>query len=75
MLSKKAVEILYKDNGDTRAAFVLGHELAHLANDDHWHLEFFNLAKSNQSLRPIVNRFFAQNGQDFKEFLKHFPAR
>jgi len=64
VLSKKAVEILYKDNGDTRAAFVLGHELAHLANDDHWHMEFFNLARSNQSLRPIVNRFLAQNGQD-----------
>jgi tetratricopeptide (TPR) repeat protein len=66
VLSKKAVEILYKDSaqGDVRAAFVLGHELAHLANDDHWHLEFFNIARSNQSLRPIVNRFFAQNGQD-----------
>ncbi|MEN8216450.1 MAG: M48 family metalloprotease [Pseudomonadota bacterium] len=66
VLSKKAVEILYKDSaqGDIRAAFVLGHELAHLANDDHWHLEFFNMARGNQSLRPIVNRFFAQNGED-----------
>jgi tetratricopeptide (TPR) repeat protein len=65
VLSKKVVEILYKDTqGDTRAAFVLGHELAHLANDDHWHLEFFNIAKSNQSLRPLVNSFFDQNGQD-----------
>ncbi len=67
VLSKQAVEILYNNVstivGDTRAAFVLGHELAHLANDDHWHLEFYKIVRGNQSLRPLVNSFFEQNGE------------
>jgi len=67
VLSKLAVEILYNNVstivGDTRTAFVLGHELAHLANDDHWHLEFYKIVRGNQSLRPLVNSFFEQNGE------------
>jgi hypothetical protein len=46
VLSKFALNIFYKNasltEGDTRAAFVLGHELTHLANDDFWHREFFD---------------------------------
>jgi tetratricopeptide (TPR) repeat protein len=37
VLSKRTLEVIYKKvsrvHGDTRAAFVLGHELVHLAND------------------------------------------
>ena len=78
VLSKHAVEILYKNVssivGDTRTAFVLGHELAHLANDDHWHLEFYNLVRRNQSLRPLVNRFFEQNGEQIKQNLAYIKT-
>jgi len=42
VLTQKAMEICYKaadeSIGDARAAFMLGHELAHLANDDFWDL-------------------------------------
>jgi Zn-dependent protease with chaperone function len=57
VLSKHAVNIFYKNvsliEGDTRAAFVLGHELAHLANDDFWHREFF--CKINHFIINIMN--------------------
>ena len=58
VLSKFALNIFYKNasliEGDTRAAFVLSHELTHLANDDFWHREFFSEeipdAKANKSM-------------------------
>ncbi|MFO1429621.1 MAG: M48 family metalloprotease [Candidatus Competibacteraceae bacterium] len=43
VLSRRAVELAYQGvgqpEGDARLAFILGHELAHLAKDDFWHLE------------------------------------
>jgi len=46
VLSQRAVEILYnkvsREQGDTRVAFVLGHELAHLVKDNFSHLAFFS---------------------------------
>jgi hypothetical protein len=43
LLSRGAVAICYRAGdpalGDARLAFVLGHELAHLAKDDFWHAE------------------------------------
>ena len=49
LLNKKALERCYhhvgKRIGDSRLAFVIGHELAHLANDDFWHLEAFNMIR------------------------------
>ena len=45
VLSKSAIDTMYdnvsQEEGDTRVAFVLGHELTHLANNDFWHLAFF----------------------------------
>ncbi len=45
LLTQKAMEFCYqgtdKTTGDARMAFLLGHELAHLANDDYWHLVAF----------------------------------
>lgn len=45
VLTQKAMEFCYqtkdKKNGDARMAFVLGHELAHLAKDDFWHMAAF----------------------------------
>lgn len=51
VLSVKAVEVCYsgvgKKEGDARLAFILGHELAHLANNDFWHLETFMALSSD----------------------------
>jgi tetratricopeptide (TPR) repeat protein len=45
VLSQRAVDIIYnkvsREQGDTRVAFVLGHELEHLAKDNFSHLAFF----------------------------------
>lgn len=41
ILSEQNLDIIYKnvllEHGDTRLAFILGHELAHLAKDEFWH--------------------------------------
>ena len=41
VLSEQNLEIIYNkvslEHGDTRLAFILGHELAHLAKDEFWH--------------------------------------
>jgi tetratricopeptide (TPR) repeat protein len=54
VLSKQALDIIYKNvpliYGDTRAAFILGHELAHLANDHHWHRKFLSVVKNSKAL-------------------------
>ncbi len=43
LLSRGAVDLIYRDvgaaRGDARMAFVLGHELAHLSEDDFWDQE------------------------------------
>ena len=45
MLSTKTLGICYKQTlleiGDARMAFVLGHELGYLAEDDPWHFKSF----------------------------------
>jgi tetratricopeptide (TPR) repeat protein len=45
LLSQGAVHLCYREAdpalGDARLAFVLGHELAHLAKDDFWHGEVY----------------------------------
>jgi tetratricopeptide (TPR) repeat protein len=45
LLTKGALQICYEGQplalGDSRLAFVLGHELAHLGNDDFWHAAAF----------------------------------
>jgi len=45
LLTQKAMEMCYQDvdkrTGDARLAFILGHELAHLAKDDFWHFAAF----------------------------------
>jgi len=49
LLNQKALKRCYHNvderTGDSRLAFVIGHELAHLANDDFWHLEAFNVIR------------------------------
>ncbi|MCP4111218.1 MAG: hypothetical protein GY749_37780 [Desulfobacteraceae bacterium] len=50
LLTKKAINICYKGTdeitGNARVAFVMGHELAHLANGDFWYRETSQALKS-----------------------------
>jgi len=69
VLTTGAIEIFYsegdKELGDTRAAFVLGHELAHLNTQDLFHVKAFNGEKNyyqnpdslNQEMRADLNGF------------------
>ncbi len=49
LLNRHGLERCYqnvdKPTGDSRLAFVIGHELAHLVNDDFWHLESLNVIR------------------------------
>lgn len=49
ILNAGAVHLCYEgvspENGDSRLAFILGHELAHLAKDDFWHAAAFAAVK------------------------------
>lgn len=49
LLNRHGLERCYQnvDNptGDSRLAFVIGHELAHLVNDDFWHWESLNVIR------------------------------
>ncbi|OAD19021.1 TPR repeat-containing protein [Candidatus Thiomargarita nelsonii] len=67
VLSKKAIDIIYENvslaHGDTRAAFVLGHELAHLSKDDFWHREFLSIAKESPLLPQLVKNYQEQDGK------------
>lgn len=69
VLTTGAIEIFYsegdKELGDTRAAFVLGHELAHISNQDLFHAKAFNGERNyalnadlfNQEMRADINGF------------------
>ncbi|MFP3939626.1 MAG: hypothetical protein ACLF0P_04910 [Thermoanaerobaculia bacterium] len=50
VLSREALDRCYRTGegaaGDARLAFVLGHELAHLANGDFWHASAFTTVRS-----------------------------
>ncbi len=43
VLSRRVIEFCYRTpkRGDDRLAFVLAHEIAHLLDDDFWHMKFF----------------------------------
>jgi tetratricopeptide (TPR) repeat protein len=44
ILSKNVLELCHKNpaNAEDKLAFVLAHEIAHLLDDDFWHINFFN---------------------------------
>ncbi len=67
VISQQTINLIYKNvsraHGDTRAAFVLGHELAHLAEDDPWHREFLGVAKESPLLPELVKNYREQNGK------------
>ncbi len=49
ILTQGALKLCYKDvdqrKGDSRLAFVMGHELSHQAKDDFWHMAAFSAVK------------------------------
>ncbi len=49
IMTQKGLEFCYQDVeetvGDTRLAFILGHELAHLAKDDFWEYQAFEMVR------------------------------
>lgn len=51
ILTKNAVDFCYRgvdaETGDSRLAFVIGHELAHQFNGDFWHYLFFQAAEAS----------------------------
>ena len=59
VLSKQVLDKCYEvqDEGDDRLAFVLAHEIAHLLDDDFWHMNFFSalsLLKNNKGVEQTV---------------------
>jgi hypothetical protein len=65
VLSRQVLDIVHR-NADTdlaqaRLAFVLGHELAHLSNDDFWHHEvesFMQNTADAQKIAKFINQHF-----------------
>lgn len=62
VLSKKSIETCqhYKPAPNACLAFVLGHELAHLSNDDFWHREVYSFLSSRPTERSRA-QFIEQN--------------
>jgi len=59
IVSQKVLDMTYSEPeyGDDRLAFVLAHEIAHLLDDDFWHINFFSaleLLKSHDVVQPAV---------------------
>ncbi|MEE9345628.1 MAG: M48 family metalloprotease [Methylococcales bacterium] len=67
VLSRQVLDIVRRNAdpelADTRLAFVLGHELAHLANDDYWHHEVESFMQNNADAQKIAE-FIKQNFKD-----------
>ncbi len=66
VLSRKGLDLCFKDadqaTAETRLAFILGHELAHLAHDDYWHHEvesFLAKTPDTQKIAHFLDQSFA----------------
>lgn len=65
VLSKQVLDIVHRhattELAEARLAFILGHELAHLANDDFWHHEvesFMQDTADSQKIAQFINQHF-----------------
>ena len=71
ILAEKALKVIYDDvprwEGNTRLAFVLGHELAHLASDDSWNAEVKHLIQSKSLSGEIDESLLEQDPADLME--------
>jgi tetratricopeptide (TPR) repeat protein len=76
ILSKRVLEICYQvpELGDDRVAFMLAHELAHLLNDDFWHMRFFQAVEAS-SAKTQVSPEFLEEMQRSAGMTEHVLAR
>lgn len=65
VLSRKGLKLCFQDadpaTAEARLAFILGHELAHLAHDDYWHHEvesFLAKTKDTQKIAHFLDQSF-----------------
>lgn len=67
ILSKQAIQICHVQIKPTDAclAFILGHELAHLANDDFWHQEVYSFLTTQRQTQSIAH-FLKNNALSIK---------
>ena len=74
VLAEKALNIIYENvpqwEGNARLAFVLGHELAHLASDDFWSAEVRNLIQSKALSGEIESALLKQVEQDKADLME-----
>ena len=78
ILAQKALDIIYDGvplwEGNTRLAFVLGHELAHLASDDPWTAEVKYLIQSKalsvEAVHSLLDHFEEDEADLMKRELK-----
>jgi tetratricopeptide (TPR) repeat protein len=71
LLTRGALRICYQNvplaTGDARLAFVLGHELSHLSNDDFWHAAAFDAMTLHGETTPsdeVVTILFEDSPED-----------
>ncbi|MCP4353632.1 MAG: hypothetical protein GY795_49930 [Desulfobacterales bacterium] len=71
IVNKKVIDVCYAEKGhslaDARMAFIIGHELAHLDNDDFWYRETSDSLKRFDDIIPIPSTE-AANIKQMKEF-------
>ncbi|MGD8572662.1 MAG: tetratricopeptide repeat protein [Gammaproteobacteria bacterium] len=55
ILSQQVLDMCYqnREQGDDRLAFVLSHEIAHLLDDDFWHMNFFSALSLLEKKRDV----------------------
>jgi tetratricopeptide (TPR) repeat protein len=71
VLSKQAVAICHREANvaeiEARLAFVLGHELAHLAHDDFWHQEVHAFLAAHESTAQLAGLLRTQRQLKYQE--------
>jgi tetratricopeptide (TPR) repeat protein len=74
ILTQQALEVIYNGvplwEGNARLAFVLGHELAHLASDDFWSAEVKHLIQSKALSGEIDGAILDQMEQDKTDLIE-----
>lgn len=67
ILTQKGLEICYRNGpesvGDARLAFVLGHELAHLAKDDFWEWAAFETVRRVGNKEAAIRKILKSPGE------------
>ncbi len=69
ILTREGLNICYAnttlETGDSRLAFLIGHELSHIAKDDFWHVDAFTAVSSNKDdakVRRILKSQLEKSG-------------